>query len=117
MFGGALYLQETSASMSAFGRDVIFVIGLVLLPGRWYAQRVAAHDFQRGYVVGGAVWAAANLLGWVSLTHHLRSASSSVGTLSLELTVGWAIAHVFFSTVGKPRHSPAASRRPARHSV
>jgi hypothetical protein len=99
MFGGALYLQETSASMSAFGRDVIFVIGLVLLPGRWYAQRVAAHDFQRGYVVGGAVWAAANLLGWVSLTHHLRSASSSVGTLSLELTVGWAIAHVFFSTV------------------
>ena len=44
MFGGALYLQETSASMSAFGRDVIFVIGLVLLPGRWYAQRVAAHQ-------------------------------------------------------------------------
>ena len=82
--------------MSAFGRDAIFIIGLVLLPGRWYAQQ---HDFQRGYVVGGAVWAAANLLGWVSLTHHLRSASSSVGTLSLELTVGWAIAHVFFSTV------------------
>ena len=102
------------ASMSAFGRDAISVIGLVLLPGRWYAQQ---HDFQRGYVVGGAVWAAANLLGWVSLTHHLRSASSSVGTLSLELTVGWAIAHVFFSTVGKPRHSPATSRRPARHSV
>ena len=108
MFGGALYLQETSASMSAFGRDVIFVIGLVLLPGRWYAQRVAAHDFQRGYVVGGAVWAAANLLGWVSLTHHLRSASSSVGTLSLELTVGWAIAHVFFSTQCRRRALAAA---------
>ena len=91
--------------MSAFGRDAIFIIGLVLLPGRWYAQQ---HDFQRGYVVGGAVWAAANLLGWVSLTHHLRSASSSVGTLSLELTVGWAIAHVFFSTVVAAWPAPRA---------
>ena len=92
--GYAFYLQsDTSSAMGSFGRDVMGIVAF-MVGSRLLAQRVGLQDLRRGWLVGSVTWAATNALGWISMTYHLNS--SRTEQLSVDMTVLWVVAHVFF---------------------